>query len=194
MESQQLRAIIASARAGDEEAYRQLLAAYGRRLYGYFFRATRSHHEAEDLLGEVMLRLVRRLGDYQHRGRFEPWLFSIAANLVRDRIRRSKARAAPVSLESGGDGEASLGEALEGGSEPADRALLADEASGRLAAALEELDEQSRHMVLLRHFGEMSFKEIADVFQCPVGTVLAKVHRALKSLRAVLEREHEHDQ
>ena len=194
MESQQLRAIIASARAGDEEAYRQLLAAYGRRLYGYFFRATRSHHEAEDLLGEVMLRLVRRLGDYQHRGRFEPWLFSIAANLVRDRIRRSKARAAPVSLESGGDGEASLGEALEGGSEPADRALLAGEASGRLAAALEELDEQSRHMVLLRHFGEMSFKEIADVFQCPVGTVLAKVHRALKSLRAVLEREHEHDQ
>jgi len=189
MESQQLRAIIASARAGDEEAYRQLLAAYGRRLYGYFFRATRSHHEAEDLLGEMMLRLVRRLGDYEHRGRFEPWLFSIAANLVRDRIRRAKARAAPVSLESGGEGDASLGESLDGGAEPADRALLAGEASGLLAEALEKLDERSRQMVLLRHFGEMSFKEIAEVFQCPVGTVLAKVHRALKSLRAVLERE-----
>lgn len=189
MDSQQLRAIIASARTGGEEAYRQLLAAYGRRLYGYFFRATRSHHEAEDLLGEVMLRLVRRLGEYQHRGRFEPWLFSIAANLVRDRIRRARARAAPMSLESGGEGEPSLGESLDGGAELADSALLAREASGHLAQALEQLDERSRQMVLLRHFGEMSFKEIAEIFQCPVGTVLAKVHRALKSLRAALEKQ-----
>ena len=57
MHSQQLRAMIAAARSGGEEAYRQLLAGYGPRLYGYFYRATRSHHDAEDLLGEVMLRL-----------------------------------------------------------------------------------------------------------------------------------------
>jgi RNA polymerase sigma-70 factor (ECF subfamily) len=189
MDPQQLRATIASARAGSEEAYRQLLAAYGARLYGYFCRATRSHHDAEDLLGELMLRLVRRLGAYEHRDRFEPWLFSIAANLVRDRIRRAKVSPAAMSLEAERAGGTNLGESLGEPGRPVDADLLAQDASDRLAGALERLDERSRQMVLLRHFGQMSFKEIADIFQCPVGTVLAKVHRALKSLRAILEHE-----
>lgn len=191
MHSQQLRAMIAAARSGGEEAYRQLLAGYGPRLYGYFYRATRSHHDAEDLLGEVMLRLVRRLGDYDDRGRFEPWLFCVAANLVRDRIRRARANPTPMSLEAGSDAGTALVESLSGPDVAVDGDVLADEVSKELSSALARLDERSRQMVLLRHFGEMSFKEIAEVFECPVGTVLAKVHRALKSLRVVLEANNE---
>lgn len=191
MHSQQLRAMIAAARSGGEEAYRQLLAGYGPRLYGYFYRATRSHHDAEDLLGEVMLRLVRRLGDYDDRGRFEPWLFCVAANLVRDRIRRARANPTPMSLEAGSDAGMALVESLSGPDVAVDGDVLADEVSKELSSALARLDERSRQMVLLRHFGEMSFKEIAEVFECPVGTVLAKVHRALKSLRVVLEANNE---
>lgn len=191
MHSQQLRAMIAAARSGGEEAYRQLLAGYGPRLYGYFYRATRSHHDAEDLLGEVMLRLVRRLGDYDDRGRFEPWLFCVAANLVRDRIRRARANPTPMSLEAGSDAGMALVESLSGPDVAVDGDVLADEVSEELSSALARLDERSRQMVLLRHFGEMSFKEIAEVFECPVGTVLAKVHRALKSLRVVLEANNE---
>ncbi len=193
MDSQQLRAMIASARCGEDEAYRQFLAAYGPRLYGYFYRATRSHHDAEDLLGEVMLRLVRRLGDYDDRGRFEPWLFCMAANLVRDRIRRARTNPTPLSLEAESDSGSALGDGLSGSPAPADANALADELSGKLAEAMERLDERSRQMVLLRHFGQMSYKEIAEVFECPVGTVLAKVHRALKSLRAALEVNDESD-
>ena len=183
--------MIASARSGGEEAYRQLLAGYGPRLYGYFYRATRSHHDAEDLLGEVMFRLVRRLGDYDDRGRFEPWLFCVAANLVRDRIRRARANPTPMSLEAGSDAGTALVESLSGPDVAVDGNVLADEVSQELSSALARLDERSRQMVLLRHFGEMSFKEIAEVFECPVGTVLAKVHRALKSLRVVLEANNE---
>ena len=189
MESEQVRAMIRAARMGDEAAYQEFLAAYGPRLYGYFFRATGSAHDSEDLLGEVMVRLLRRLGDYDECGRFEPWLFSIAANLVRDRIRRKKARPTMASLESADDDHASLGDALPGAAEPVDGAMMASENSDALAAAMETLDETSRQMVLLRHFSEMSFKEIAAVFECPLGTVLAKVHRALKALRAVMEGE-----
>ena len=187
MDSQQLRAIIAAASGGGDEAYRQLLNAYGPRLYGYFYRATRSHHDAEDLLGEVMLRLVRRLGDYDDRGRFEPWLFCVAANLVRDRIRRSKSSPRPMSLEAESDTGTTLAESLKGPAAPVDGDVLAGETSAELAAALAKLDERTRQMVLLRHFGELSFKEIAEVFECPMGTVLAKVHRALKSLRDTME-------
>lgn len=187
MDPQQVRAIIEAARAGKDEAYQQVLAAYGPRLFGYFYRATGSYHDAEDLLGELMVRLVRRLGEYDDRGRFEPWLFSIAANLVRDRIRRSRTSPLPASLESENPSGATLGETIRDDVAPIETHLLEQEASERLRRALEGLDEKSRQMVLLRHFGQMSFKEIAEVFDCPVGTVLAKVHRALKSLRAILE-------
>jgi len=179
--------MIRAARAGDEQAYQDFLAAYGPRLYGYFFRATGSAHDSEDLLGEVMVRLLRRLGDYDERGRFEPWLFRIAANLVRDRIRRGRVRPSLASLEAGDGDHAPLGDGLAGKSQPVDADLLSAEAGDALAAALATLDERSRHMVLLRHFSEMSFREIAEVFECPLGTVLAKVHRALKALRAAME-------
>ena len=103
MDSAQLRVVIASAQAGSAEAYQALLNAYGSRLYGYFFRACGNHHEAEDMLGEMMLRLVRRMWRYDDRGRFEPWLFRIAANMVRDRIRRYRSNPSPVSLSSDGE-------------------------------------------------------------------------------------------
>jgi len=189
MDSQRLRAMIAAARAGSEQAYREFLSAYGPRLYGYFFRATGSHHDAEDLLSEVMLRLVRRLADYDDRGRFEPWLFSIASNLVRDRIRRARTRPAARSIEAQSPDGAALADRLPGPEAPVEAGMIRQDAHDALAGALSRLDEASRQMVLLRHFGGMSFREIADVFDCPVGTVLARVHRALKTLRQVMDNE-----
>ncbi len=194
MDPQQLRAVIAAARAGREEAYRCLLARFGPRLYGYFFRATGSHHDAEDLLGEVMLRLVRSLRRYDDRGRFEPWLFSIAANLVRDRIRRARASPQAATLDADGGEGPSLGETLKGAERPVDEGLLRDEAGRAVNEALARLDERSRQMILLRHFAGMSFKEIAEVFDCPVGTVLARVHRGLRALRRMLQAEDERSQ
>jgi RNA polymerase sigma-70 factor (ECF subfamily) len=185
--------MVAAARAGVDEAYRELLGVYGPRLYGYFYRAAGSHHDAEDLLGELMLRLVRHLPEYDDRGRFEPWLFSIAANLVRDRIRRARTNLPGTSLEAEGDGGSALGEVLAGPAEAVEGGLVRREREQALAAALDRLDERSRQMVLLRHFGQLSFKEIAGMFDCPIGTVLARVHRALKTLRAILREGHESD-
>lgn len=134
-----------------------------------------------------MLRLVRHLPAYDDRGRFEPWLFSIAANLVRDRIRRARTSPVSLSLEAAGEDRTSLAEMIPGESETVDAGVVRAEQHDALLAALEHLDEQSKHMVLLRHFGQLSFKEIAAIFDCPIGTVLAKVHRALKALRVILE-------
>ncbi|HUU21987.1 MAG TPA: sigma-70 family RNA polymerase sigma factor [Phycisphaerae bacterium] len=183
MEDQRLRAVIASAQAGDPEAYRTLLESYGRRLYGYFLRATGSHHDAEDLLGELMLRLVSRLGRYDDRGRFEPWLFRIAANMVRDRIRRVKVNPPPRSLSVESESGTARADQILAETKAVDAGLLAEEAAADLHAALAKLDVTTREMILLRHFGQMSFKEIAEVFDCPLGTALAKVHRGLRSLR-----------
>lgn len=186
MELQRLRAMIASAQAGKPEGFSALLEAYGPRLYGYFFRATGSHHDAEDLLGEMMLRLVKRLKSYDDRGRFEPWLFRIAANMVRDRIRRSRTNPAGMSLSAEDDSGGTMAEQLAGENPAVEADMLAGEASAEMNEALNKLDPMTRQMILLRHFGEMSFKEIAALFECPLGTVLARVHRGLRALRELM--------
>lgn len=187
MEVSSVRADIAAAKAGSPEGFESLVDAYAPRLYGYFLRATGNRHDAEDLLGELMLRLVRTLGSYDERGRFEPWLFRIAANLVRDRIRRYKARPRNISLAlESPDGQA-YADAIPGPAAPVDGKLLQDEAAEAVHEALQTLDESTRQMILLRHFAEMSFAEIARAMDCPIGTALAKVHRGLKQLRGKLE-------
>ncbi len=191
MEPDQLRATIKQAQGGSPEAYRALMDAYGRRLYGYFYRATRSHHDAEDLLGETMLRLVRTLKKYDDRGRFEPWLFRIAANLVRDRIRRRKTNPPGVSLSAEDESGSSMVDMLQGDNPHVDSGMRADQNRHELNEALEQLEATTREMILLRHFGQMSFKEIAQLFDCPLGTVLARVHRGVKSLRQYMTDDHE---
>ena len=187
MERDRRQATIVAAQGGAPEAYEALLEAYGSRLYGYFFRAVGNHHDAEDLLGELTVRMVRRLKSYQDSGRFDHWLFRIAANLVRDRIRRLKARPRVASLSAEGEDGRSMADRLPGPAVAVDAGLTAAEASARLNRAMDSLDESTRQMILLRHFAEMSFKEIAAIYECPIGTVLARVHRALKSLRRKME-------
>ena len=183
MEPQRLRGIVASAQAGSAEGYQALLGAYGPRLLAYFFRATGSYHDAEDLLGELTLRLVRRLKDYTEQGRFDQWLFRIAANMIRDRIRRRKARPSLMSLAAEDSSQQSLAGRIPATGPVVEAPLMAGEASERLNAALEKLDDLTRQMILLRYFAEMSFREITELFDCPLGTALERVHRGLRTLR-----------
>ena len=186
MDPNELLAAIQAAKHGRQDGFQAVLAAYGPRLFGYFYRAAGNRHEAEDLLGEMMLRLVRTLPEYDERGRFEPWLFRIAANLVRDRIRRRKAAPAGVSLSAESPDGSSMDNVLPAAAQSVDGNLMASEANEQLMAALDTLDDTTRQMILLRHFADMSFARIAELMQCPIGTALAKVHRGLKALRGKL--------
>ena len=186
MDPERLREVVASAQSGRPWAYQELLEAYGPRLYGYFIRAVGNRSDAEDLLSEMTLRLVGRLKTYDERGKFEPWLFRIAANLVRDRIRRLRTNPAAMSLSAEDDSGSAMAGTVPGREPGVDARAMATEASGELSEALNGLDDLTRQMIVLRHFSEMSFKEIAAVCNCPVGTVLARVHRGLKALRRLV--------
>ena len=186
MDSDQLNQIIKDIKGGDSRACGVLLENYSPRLYGYFYRAVGNHHEAEDLLSECSLRLVRTIENYDHQGRFEPWLFRIAANLVRDRIRRIKVRPGQVSLSATDDEGNTLVADLPADNAPVEADMLSVEVSAELKQALSQLDNVTRQMILMRHFAQASFKEIAKIFDCPVGTALAKVHRGLKQLKGII--------
>ncbi len=186
MESSELCASIEAAKAGRPQGYKAILAEYNPRLYGYFYRMTSNRHDAEDLLGELVLRLVRVLPKYDERGRFEPWLFRIAANLVRDRFRRRKVAPAIVSFTRDDD-EPDPINSVPGPAKAVDAGLLHQEACEQLDDALATLDDSTREMIVLRHFSHMSYAEIAETMGCPIGTALAKVHRGLKALRKKLD-------
>src|SRR5262245_33368522 len=89
MDGEALADCIRRAQRGDAAAFDLLLELYAGRLFGFLYRLTGSRPDAEDLMQEVFVRLVRTIGAYAHDGRFEAWLFRIASNLVRDRVRRA---------------------------------------------------------------------------------------------------------
>ncbi|MEI7835797.1 MAG: RNA polymerase sigma factor [Planctomycetota bacterium] len=188
LDAQRLLRAITDAQGGSAQGFEIILELYGRRLYGFFYRATGNGHEAEDLVSELMLRLIRRLKHYQHRDRFESWLFRIAANMARDRIRSLRSRPTILSLSYDKDGEQGDREHPCRQGEPLDGRLVEAERSGHLQALLDQLDPTTRGMILLRYFGDMSYSELAKTFQCPLGTALAKVHRGLQFLRQRADR------
>ncbi len=100
MEPHLLASLIERAKGRDPGAFDALVDAYGSRLYGYLYRLTGVREEAEDLLQELFVRLVRTLPQYEHDGKFEEWVFCIATNLARDRLRRARRAPATFSLDA----------------------------------------------------------------------------------------------
>lgn len=182
-----LAALIAGARRGDAACFEGLVDRYADRLYGYFFRLGGSRSDAEDLLQEVFLRLVSAIGRYEHQDHFDAFLFRIATNLYRDHVRRTRRSGCDLRL---------VGDALEleenvrapgrtGVPQPS-RRLEESERRDRMQEAMASLPAHERQVIALRHFSDMSFKQIAAIMGTPLGTALARAHRGLARLRLIL--------
>lgn len=174
---------------GLPEGFTWLFQQYGPRLHGFFLRRSGSTLAAEELLQELSLRLVKNIAQYRHRGRFESWLFRIAANLARDRVRRQKRAVPTISLAARSDDVPGPGETLATDEPSPVEKLIKDEQLDRVHEALMHLPDLDRELILLRHYGQLSFREIAQHFDMPLGTALVKVHRGLKHVRKILGEE-----
>jgi RNA polymerase sigma-70 factor (ECF subfamily) len=180
--------LLRRARRRDPDALRELVAAYSPRVFGLLYRLTGSRDAAEDLLQETFLRVVRAIDQYEHVGKFESWLFRIAANLARDRARKIGRRGESDGLADDALNEMASTDARttsRGPDNPAARSMKRA-AGQRLAECLERLPTADREIIVLRHYSELSFREIADMLGVPLGTALARAHRALKRLREEL--------
>jgi len=168
---------------GDREAFAWLLQQYGSRLYRFFLRMNYSPADAEDLLQDLFVKLLEKIQGYNHKGRFESWLFCVAANLARNEYRKRRRRGGIVSMQ---DEKTGLRDALVSTEATASEKLQLTEQIDQLQDALEQLPEPERDIVILRHYGKLSFKEIAEQYRMPIGTVLSKVHRSLKHIRNIM--------
>jgi RNA polymerase sigma-70 factor (ECF subfamily) len=175
-----LAPLLASAAAGDDEAWRQLVAIYLPRVLAVVGSQCHDPDLAEEIAQSAFCTVVRKLPEYTEVGRFESWLMRIAMNRLRDEMRRRKRQAVPVE-------EQTL-VALAGGSSGEEREEGAF-SSAAVIKAVQSLPEADREVLVLRHVSGLSFKQLSEVLGSPVGTLLARHHRALKKLRGLLEPE-----
>ncbi|MGH7406516.1 MAG: RNA polymerase sigma factor [Candidatus Methylomirabilales bacterium] len=181
--------LMRAVQAGDEAAFPLLYRRYERRLLAFLAPYVGDLARAEDLLQDTFLRVFRQRASYESRGAFRTWLFAIARNLALDHLRRLRSRRESTSP---------LGEKSQAGGAPES---LADPASdplgvlsGRhaaraLQAALLELPEEDRAVILLSRLEGLRYREIAEVLGSTEGAVKVRAHRALLTLRKRLQRE-----
>ncbi|MHC4913457.1 MAG: RNA polymerase sigma factor, partial [Planctomycetota bacterium] len=146
-ESDDLGQIIAECKDGEPESFSKLIDIYSGRLYGYFYRLTGSRETSDDLLSELFVKLVEKIGRYRG-GSFNGWLFKIASNIFHDYL-RDKQRQKRL---------------LDGRKERLEseyRRRQEDDRADRLQTALWKLDEDTRELIMLRFFSQASFKELA---------------------------------
>ncbi|MFQ5462556.1 MAG: RNA polymerase sigma factor [Phycisphaerae bacterium] len=186
----ELADVLARAHRGEPEAFEWLVDAYSARLYGFLYRLTGHRDDAEELVQEVFVRVVRHIEGYDHDGRFEAWIFRIATNLVRDRIRRVGRRPEIGQLadvgEEGADGVANDRRTSAGSPSPEAGLELADDVE-RMQWALDQLPAAEREVIMLRHYSQLSFADIAQSMETPLGTALARAHRGLAKLRRIMD-------
>ena len=187
MEAARLADLIRRAQRREPAAFDALVEAYSARLYGYFYRLTASRHEAEDLLQELFVRLVRMIDRYEHGDRFDGWVFRIATNLARDRIRRlRRVGVLRGASEAGTEGSDLVEDLADTGADQPGESMERTEKLDRMQRAIQQLSEAEREVILLRHFSQMPFREIAATMGTPLGTALARAHRGLARLRELM--------
>jgi RNA polymerase sigma-70 factor (ECF subfamily) len=174
-ESDDLAQIIRGCKENDGESFSRLLELYSSRLYGYFYRLTGNRQVSDDLLGELFVKLVGKIGSYG-KGSFDCWLFRIASNIFHDYLRKKQRYSKLVEFEK---------ERLKSNiSEPKKNE---SESFDRLEIQLKKLDSDTRELIMLRFYSEMNFKEISQFRSEPIGTTLSKYYRGIKKLREMME-------
>lgn len=167
---------------GDEKAFEVLYYRYRKPLYGFLNNLTAGNSsEADEVFAETWLRVIDKLPKYNDSGKFSAWLFRISRNIFIDRLRHNKPERF-VTI----DGDDQI-EIMAGSSEfSPDREIGAGDISKEIYRALTSLQPEQKEVFLLREEAELSFKEIAEIQQCSIGTVLSRMRYALKKLRLIL--------
>lgn len=177
--------LVAAFQSGDIAAFDELVQRWDRRIHGVVYRLIGNHDEARDLSQEAFLKAYRALGSFKKESRFSSWLYQIAINATRDRLRRRRRRT-DLSLD---DLEDKAESALRDVRPSALDRIESDDLSRAIAGAMAALPEEQREVVILKEYEGLTFPEIAQTLDLPLSTVKTRLYRGLAQLRTRLERE-----
>ena len=171
--------IIKTVKSGNFEAFGLLIEKYKESLYSFIFYSVKNEAAAQDIYQDTLLKALTQLKNYREEGNFKAWLFTVARNKVTDYF-RANAKLASLPEDESAD--------IFPSKENTEKDVLSKISLDNILAQIEALPEQDKEIILLRQY--LSFKEIAEVLKCPIGTALARLNRAIKKLQKELGEEY----
>lgn len=180
--------LVDRAAGGDPAAFDALVLRHQDRVYGVCLRLLRDADAARDAAQDAFVKAWRALPRFEGRAQFSTWLYRIATNVCLSAMRARKARpeGRAVSLDAAPDERAAVSEPAAATPAPGE-SLDGAEARAAVTAAIATLDEDFRVAVVFRDIEGLSYEQIAEILQIPVGTVRSRIHRGRDALRKALE-------
>ena len=171
---------------GDKRAFDLLVLKYQHKILSLVTRFVRDHHEAQDVAQEAFIKAYRALPNFRGESAFYTWLYRIAINTAKNQLasRSRKPREVSGSVE---DVEFYEGEHALKDIDSPERLLLRDEIEKTVNQSIQQLPEDLRMALSLREFDGLSYEDIAEVMQCPVGTVRSRIFRAREAVDKALQ-------
>ena len=173
--------LVRKVQAGDNRAFDLLVLKYQPKILGLVSRYVQDSHEVQDVTQEAFIKAYRALPRFRGDSAFYTWLYRIAINTAKNHL-VARGRRPP-----GSDVEIEDAEYYEGGAalrdiENPENQLLCKELADVVNAAISELPDDLRAAVTLREFDGLSYEDIADIMDCPVGTVRSRIFRAREAI------------
>lgn len=180
-------ATIQRCKQGDLSAFDDLVRMYEKQVYNFAYRLAGNYDDANDIAGEAFVKVFNAIDTFRGDANFSTWLFRIVTNLYLDERKRSKAHM-NIPLDEYIDlDESTVTRQIEDPSPSPQELLEAGERADVLHAAIQQLPDYQRVMVLLFHTQGKSYEEIAEIIGLPIGTVKSRLNRARLALRDKLE-------
>ena len=170
--------------AGDEAGLVELIRRYQAKIYTSIYLLVKDEYLAEDIFQDTFIKVINtlRAGKYNEEGKFLPWVTRIAHNLVIDHFRREKR----TPLVDGGD-DFDIFDVLGHYDESTEDRMVREQTHRELKALIHLLPAEQKEVLIMRHFGDMSFKEIAEVTDVSINTALGRMRYALNNLRKMMQ-------
>jgi RNA polymerase sigma factor (sigma-70 family) len=170
---------------GDQSAIESIINRHRSKVYTYILLTMKNQQLAEDLFQETFIKVIQslRAGKYRDNGRFLSWVIRIAHNLIIDHFRKEK----QMNAVSNDDTEVDLFNSKKLSDENIEEMIIHSQIKTEIRFLINELPDDQREVVLLRHYGGLSFKEIADQTDVSINTALGRMRYALINLRKLIE-------
>jgi RNA polymerase sigma-70 factor, ECF subfamily len=177
--------LVLKVQQGDKKSYDLLVLKYQHRIIQLVNRYVKDPSEAQDVAQEAFIKAYRALGSFRGDSAFYTWLYRIAINTAKNYLVARTRRSSDYEVDIQ-DAEASENAPQLQGMETPERLLISQEIVDTIKSAIEKLPEDMRIAIMLREFEGMSYEEIAETMECPVGTVRSRLFRAREAIDSKL--------